>query len=82
MDCSGVERNDSAGVSSHRVVRLEEPGAVGIKFWKDLGLGVRDGSDQLLRIDGEQLARIFENTGDLGIAVMVHTPIPIRPSFQ
>jgi predicted TIM-barrel fold metal-dependent hydrolase len=76
MDWSGVEKNDFAQVSCDRLERLVERGAVGIKFWKDLGLHIRDGDGQLLRIDDERLAPIFEKAGDLGIAVMFHTADP------
>jgi predicted TIM-barrel fold metal-dependent hydrolase len=76
MDWSGIERNDFAEVSCDRLERLVERGAVGIKFWKDLGLSVRDKSGELLRIDDERLAPIFEKAGNLGITVMFHTADP------
>jgi predicted TIM-barrel fold metal-dependent hydrolase len=76
MDWTGIDRNDFAEVSCERLERLVERGAVGIKFWKDLGLQVRDGSGDLLRIDDERLAPIFEKAGELGITVMFHTADP------
>ncbi len=76
MDWSGIEKGDFAKVSCERLERLVERGAVGIKFWKDLGLHVRDGAGQLLRIDDERLAPIFEKAGELGITVMFHTADP------
>jgi predicted TIM-barrel fold metal-dependent hydrolase len=76
MDWSGVDRKDFAEISCERLERLVERGAVGIKFWKDLGLQVRDGSGELLRIDDERLAPIFEKAGELGIVVMFHTADP------
>jgi len=76
MDWSGVEGSDFAKVSCDRLERLVEHGAVGIKFWKDLGLSVRDGSGELLRIDDERLAPIFDKAAELGISVMFHTADP------
>ncbi|MBT9330106.1 amidohydrolase family protein [Paracidobacterium acidisoli] len=76
MDWSGVEKTDFASVTCDRLERLVERGAQGIKFWKDLGLIVRDGSGELLRIDDERLAPIFDKAAELGIPVMFHTADP------
>jgi len=42
MDWSGVEQADFGKVSCERLERMVEHGACGIKFWKDLGLSVRE----------------------------------------
>ena len=76
MDWSGVERPDFAELSCDRLERMAEHGACGIKFWKDLGLSVRDASGELLRIDDERLAPIFEKAGELRFPVMFHTADP------
>jgi len=76
MDWSGIERADFVQVSLARLDRLVEHGARGIKFWKDLGLSVRDGSGALLRIDDERLDPIFERAAELHIPVMFHTSDP------
>lgn len=76
MDWSGVERADFAQISCDRLERLVEHGARGIKFWKDLGLSVRDAQGQLLRIDDERLAPIFDQAAELAIPVMFHTADP------
>jgi predicted TIM-barrel fold metal-dependent hydrolase len=59
-----------------RLERLVEHGAVGIKFWKDLGLLLRNPDGSLLRIDDERLAPVFAKAGELGVAVMFHTADP------
>jgi predicted TIM-barrel fold metal-dependent hydrolase len=76
MDWSGVERADFTQLSLDRLERLVEHGAKGIKFWKDLGLSVRDAQGDLLRIDDERLAPIFDKAADLKIPVMFHTADP------
>jgi predicted TIM-barrel fold metal-dependent hydrolase len=76
MDWSGVEDRSFAQLSVERLERLVEHGACGIKFWKDLGLSVRDSEGSLLAIDDERLAPIFEKAGELGIPVMFHTSDP------
>jgi predicted TIM-barrel fold metal-dependent hydrolase len=59
-----------------RIHRLVAHGIVGFKFWKDIGLIVRDASGELIRIDDERLAPIFDRLGALGISVMVHIGDP------
>lgn len=76
MDWNGVERSDFTQLSLDRLERLVERGACGIKFWKDLGLSVRDGSGALLRLDDERLAPIFDKAAELKIPVMFHTADP------
>ena len=76
MDWDGVERADFVQVSCGRLERMVEHGAVGLKIWKDCGLTVRDASGELLRIDDERLAPIFEKAGELNLPVMFHTADP------
>jgi len=76
MDWSGVERSDFTEVSIKRLERLIANGAVGFKFWKDLGLSVRDSSGNLMQVDDERLAPIFERAGELGVPIMVHIGDP------
>ena len=65
MDWNGVERADFASVTCDRLARMVEHGACGIKFWKDFGLAVRDGSGALLAIDDERLAPVFSRAAEL-----------------
>ena len=76
MDWSDVERSDFVAITCDRLERLVERGAQGIKFWKDLGLTVRDGERRLLQIDDEKLTPIFDKAAELGIPVMFHTADP------
>jgi predicted TIM-barrel fold metal-dependent hydrolase len=55
---------------------MVEQGACGIKFWKDLGLSVRDGRGELLRVDDRRLEPLFEKAAELHIPVMFHTADP------
>ncbi|MBW4028884.1 MAG: amidohydrolase [Acidobacteria bacterium] len=62
--------------SLERIDRLVSKGIVGFKFWKDLGLSVRDARGELIRVDDERLAPLFERLGSLGLPVMVHIGDP------
>ncbi len=76
MDWSGIERNDFVAITLDRLERQVERAAIGLKFWKDLGLSVRDRSGMLLRVDDERLAPFFDKAAELGVPVMFHTADP------
>ena len=76
MDWAGVDQPDFIQKSLDTFDRLRERGICGMKFWKDLGLSVRDASGELLRIDDERLAPLFDKAAELGIPVMFHTADP------
>ena len=79
MDWSGADSPDFSSfmkLTMERLDRLVSKGIVGFKFWKDLGLTVRDASGELIRVDDERLAPIFDRLGSLGIPVMVHIGDP------
>ncbi|MGH9585781.1 MAG: amidohydrolase family protein [Acidobacteriaceae bacterium] len=76
MNWSDVTRPDFVERSLDRLERLVERGAKGIKFWKDFGLTVRDANGDLLRIDDERFAPLFEKAAELGVPVMFHTADP------
>ncbi len=76
MDWTGVDREGFVGLSLDRLERMAECGACGIKFWKDLGLSIRDASGELLRVDDERLAPLFDKAADLNLPVMFHTADP------
>ncbi|MDE1156109.1 MAG: amidohydrolase family protein [Acidobacteriaceae bacterium] len=79
MDWSGADApdfGDFLDLTRQRIDRLVTHGIVGFKFWKDLGLIVRDASGELIRVDDERLAPIFDYLGQLGLPVMVHIGDP------
>ena len=76
MDWDGVERSDFVQITIDRLERMIDHGACGIKFWKDLGLTLRDGNGLLLQIDDERFSPIFEACGKLKLPVMFHTSDP------
>ena len=76
MDWSGVERTDFVAATCDRLEAMVEHGAVGIKFWKDLGLVLKDERGELLRIDDERWAPIFDKAAELQMPVMFHTADP------
>ena len=76
MDWPGLDSDDFIPLTLDRLERQVERGAVGLKFWKDLGLTIRDRSGNLLRVDDDRLAPIFDKAAELRIPVMFHTADP------
>jgi Amidohydrolase len=76
MDWSDVQHPDFVQRTLGRLELLVARGAKGIKFWKDFGLSVRDADGNLLRIDDERFAPIFDKAAELNIPVMFHTADP------
>ncbi len=52
-------------------------GVRGLKIFKDLGLRIRDGSGQLVRVDDARLDPIWAECGELGMPVLIHTADPV-----
>jgi predicted TIM-barrel fold metal-dependent hydrolase len=52
-------------------------GAMGVKVWKDLGLGLRDERGELLLPDDERLAEVWETAGELGMPIVIHVADPV-----
>lgn len=52
-------------------------GAAGVKVWKDLGLHVRDGADELVLPDDERLAGVWQTAGELDVPIWWHIADPV-----
>jgi len=70
---------DDPDFSRKMVAQLDDAvarGARGLKVLKDLGLGVRDRSGQLISVDDPRLDPVWEECGRLGIPVAIHVSDP------
>ena len=70
---------DDPDFSQEMVRQLDDAvarGARGLKFLKDLGLGVRDKTGKLIAIDDPRLDPVWQECGRLGIPVSIHTGDP------
>ncbi len=52
-------------------------GAQGLKLWRDLGLTLRDGTGNLVRVNDPRLDPLVSKAGELGLPVMVHAADPV-----
>jgi Amidohydrolase len=74
---------DDAQFGQEMVAQIDDAvrrGARGLKFLKDLGLGVRTSAGKRLRIDERRLDPVWDECGRLGIPVAMHTSDP-QPFF-
>jgi predicted TIM-barrel fold metal-dependent hydrolase len=76
MDWSDVHTTGFFERSVERLEKLVEHGACGLKLWKDLGTSVRDASRNLLQVDDERLAPLFEKAAELNVPIMFHIADP------
>lgn len=58
------------------IEKCKEKGAVGIKIFKSLGLGIENPDGTLLKVDDPVLDPIFEKIGELGLVVLIHSGDP------
>ena len=82
----GGSRNDPAGWDCHRpgfarriaerLADAKRRGAVGLKVFKQFGLGYRNPDSSLLEIDDPRWDPIWAACGGLGLPVIIHTADP------
>jgi predicted TIM-barrel fold metal-dependent hydrolase len=76
MDWSDVQSPDFFKRAVNRLEELVEHGVCGLKLWKDLGTAVRDENGNLLRIDDDRLAPLFDKAAELNVPIMFHIADP------
>lgn len=70
---------DEPGFSERAVRQIEEGyrlGAAGLKEFKRLGLYLRDGQGQLIRVDDSKLDPVWKRCGELHMPVSIHVADP------
>lgn len=81
VDWSVLGRDtDAASAVDHLTSQLTasaKMGARGVKVWKDLGLGVRDASGDLVMPDDARVVAVLRAAGDLDLPVLIHTADPV-----
>lgn len=59
-----------------RLKMARTKGCIGVKFFKQFGLGYRDSAGDLIRIDDERFDPIWKTCGELKMPVIIHTADP------
>lgn len=76
LDFSGWDEPDYAARAAAQVERGRELGAAGLKFFKSLGLTIRDKAGTLIKIDDAKLDGVWRRCGELGLPVSIHVADP------
>lgn len=76
LDWHGWDHPDFPAMAVRQVEEGARLGAVGLKIFKDLGLYLRDGRGELIRIDDPRLDPLWTRLGELGMPVAIHTGDP------
>lgn len=76
IDWSRMDDPDFSRAMVQQIDNSVRRGARGLKLLKDFGLGVRDKTGKLVRVDDPRLDPVWEECGRLGIPVFIHTGDP------
>jgi len=77
LDWEGVDAPDWVDRQLAALEQMRKDGVIGIKIFKNLGLGTRLKDGSLLKIDDPRLAPIFEACGRLGLILAWHVADPV-----
>jgi predicted TIM-barrel fold metal-dependent hydrolase len=76
LDYTGWDEPDFAERAVKQVERAHALGAAGLKEFKRLGLFLRDGKGELIKIDDPKLDGVWRRCGELGLPVSIHVSDP------
>lgn len=76
IDFAKVESPAFDQYARSALVSCRKAGAVGLKIYKALGLGITLANGELLAIDDPRLDVAFESAGELGLPVLIHSGDP------
>ncbi len=76
-----VEEPGFAEYTVETLTACKRRGAVGLKVFKALGLGIQSADGSLLAVDDPRLDVVFETAGRLGLPVLIHSGDP-KAFFQ
>lgn len=76
LDYAGWDEADFGERAARQVEEAHRLGAAGLKEFKRLGLYLRDGRGELIRIDDPKLDPVWRRCGELGMPVSIHVADP------
>lgn len=76
LDLERVEQPDFELYARRSLDACREEGAIGLKIFKALGLGITLADGSLLAVDDPRLDPVFERAGELRLPVLIHAGDP------
>ena len=75
-DFSNIEEPGWGQREAAKLERAVKEGCRGMKIFKELGLGFRDSTGALIKVDDPRIDPVWAKCGELGIPVMIHVSDP------
>jgi hypothetical protein len=76
LDYRGWDAPDFGEQAARQVEEGHRLGSAGLKEFKRLGVGLRDGAGKLIRVDDPKLDPVWRKCGELGLPVSIHVADP------
>lgn len=76
VDYKGWDQPDFSERAVKQVDEAHRLGAAGLKEFKRLGLYLRDGQGQLIKVDDPRLDPVWKRCGELGLPISIHVGDP------
>jgi len=77
LDWSRIDEPGFGETMAHELEKGVQMGAQGLKISKQLGLGARDKTGELIRVDDTRLDPVWAKCGELGLPVAIHIADPV-----
>ena len=77
VDLSKIGRNNFREDTEKNLENAAKLGAIGLKIYKNLGLNLKDGKGNRVKVDDDRLQFIWEKCAELGFPVLIHSGEPI-----
>ena len=76
MDYDGWDNDDWSTRAVEQINKGHRLGAAGLKEFKRLGLGLRNGRGELIEVDDPKLDPVWRRCGELGMPISIHVGDP------
>ena len=77
LDLSKIGRKDFKLNTEKYILNASKIGATGLKIYKNLGLNLKDGEGNRVKVDDDRLQFIWEKCAELNLPVLIHSGEPI-----
>lgn len=77
VDLSKIGRKNFREDTEKNLENAAKLGAIGLKIYKNLGLNLKDGKGNRVKVDDDRLQFIWEKCAQLGFPVLIHSGEPI-----
>ena len=77
LDLSKIGRKDFKLNTEKYLLNASKIGAMGLKIYKNLGLNLKDGEGNRVKVDDDRLQFIWEKCAELNLPVLIHSGEPI-----